>query len=247
MKNYFKTTAPAILLFLSVSFFISVFFIPTFALGDPAVSSADSDLINPEVKLQATITQLQQEIKANQASLEKNPAKLNDLVTQNLLPIIYIEKMAAMTLGPKWRTATPDEKTQFVKQFSLLLTRSYSRVLLQMGDYQIIVFPIRGDAWKKLGYAAIAGQIAGQGGRASSVTYYMERDQGVWKIYDFALEGVSFAKNFRAQFDQFSDLKSLISKLIELNSAMGKAMADGPNPAVASVIHPNDPNGLSMV
>jgi len=207
-------------------------------------TSAHLDLsANPELELQATITDLQNEISRNQVVLAKDPAQLNDLVTKHLLPIIDVEKMAAMTLGPKWRTATPEEKKAFVTQFSLLLTRSYSRALLQMGDYKIVVFPVRGEAWKKLGYVAIAGQLSPRnGGSPSAVTYYMERDQGVWKIYDFALEGVSFAKNFRAQFDQFSDLKSLINKLVELNNAMKTAMAQGPNPAIASVIHPSESN-----
>ncbi len=206
----------------------------------PAVTAAANLNNNPELILQTTISDLQQEINQNQAALAKDPGELNNLVTKHLLPIIYIERMAAMTLGPKWRTANDAQQQAFVKQFSLLLTRSYSRALLQMGDYKIVVFPIRGEAWKKLGYVAIAGQLQPRnGGTASSVTYYMERDQGVWKIYDFALEGVSFAKNFRAQFDQFSDIQSLIIKLTELNKAMSTAMATGPNPATASVIRPN--------
>ncbi len=218
------------------------------AVTNPAASTPAQVVgfaANPEIELQTTITDLQNEISHNQAALVKNPAKLNDLVTKYLLPIIDVEKMAAMTLGPKWRTATLEQKQAFVTQFSLLLTRSYSRALLQMGDYKIVVFPVRGEAWKKLGYVAIAGQLSPKnGGSPSSVTYYMERNQGAWKIYDFALEGVSFAKNFRAQFDQFSDLSSLINKLAELNKSMSVAMAQGPNPAVASVIHPSKKSNL---
>lgn len=183
-----------------------------------AVAANLPETQSPEVKLQTVISDLQQEINANQSKLNQDPSLLNQMVTEHLLPIIYVNKMAAMTLGPKWRTATAVDQNEFIKQFSLLLTRTYSTALLKMGDYKITVFPLRGDSWKTADYVAISGQLApAGGGSASSVTYYMEKDNGVWKIYDFALEGVSFVKNFRSQFEQYSDIKTLLTRLDTMN------------------------------
>ncbi len=222
LKNFLKTG----LIFLV--FFGSFFLSDVWAASTDATSDATSDAAqngtqnltqNPEVLLQKTITSLQKEIDVNKTKLQSNSQTLNQMVTQHLLPIIYVDKMAAMTLGPKWRSASKADRAEFVQQFSLLLTRTYSQALLQMGSYKIVVFPLRGDAWKAASNVAVSGELSPMnGGASSSMTYYMAKEGDSWKIYDFALEGVSFVKNFRAQFNQYPDLKSLLARLEIMNT-----------------------------
>ena len=184
---------------------------------------------NPEQVLQEAIAGLQKEINTKKTQLAQNPEALNQLVNQYLMPIVYIDKMAAMTLGPKWRSATAEERKEFIQEFSAMLTRTYSKALLQMGDYEIKVFPLRGDQWKRQDYVAVSGTLSTQGGgnAASSVTYYMAKEKNLWKVYDFALEGVSFVKNFRSQFEQYPDMKTLLARMKAMNaSARAKLQAE---------------------
>lgn len=189
-----------------------------------ASSTASAQLESPVVQLRKTVDELQSKISSQHASLAQSPDKLYQVVQKVLMPIISIDHMAAMTLGPKWRTATEAQKKAFVKEFGQLLTRTYARSLLQVSNYVIKIMPLRGDAWKTAQQVAVRGALSAKGSEKSSpVTYYMERDGNDWKIYDFAVEGVSFVKNFQAQFQSYPNLKVLLKKLTELNAKQAQA------------------------
>lgn len=173
---------------------------------------------DPVAMLRDTVTTLQDDISKNHASLTASPSKLYDIVEKTLLPIISVDKMAAMTLGPKWRSASKAQRQEFVKQFTRMLTRTYSRSLLQVSNYDITIHPLRGNAWVTAQQVAVHGTMSPKNGNAASnVTYYLERSGNRWKIYDFAVEGVSFIKNFQAQFQQYSSIQGILDALIQLN------------------------------
>lgn len=201
-----------------LSFLLVLFVCVSFA------HAAASTVQNPVTDLQSTINKLQNEISSQHASLTKSPAKLYAVMKDTLIPMVAVDRMAAMTLGPKWRTATAEQKKDFVAEFSKLLTRTYARSLLQVNNYIITIFPLRGDRWKTASQLAIRGKLAAKGSQQSSaVTYYVERNGSDWKIYDFAVEGVSFVKNFQAQFQSYANISDLIAKLTKLNAAQANA------------------------
>lgn len=174
---------------------------------------------SPVVVLRKTVNQLQTEISSQHASLTQSPAKLYAVVQKILMPAIALDQMAAMTLGIKWRNATAAQKKEFVAEFSKMLTRTYARSLLQVSNYTITIFPLRNDSWKSAKQIALRGKLSPKGSENSSpVTYYMERVGNTWKIYDFAVEGVSFVKNFQAQFQAYPNTAVLIQKLKKLNA-----------------------------
>lgn len=178
---------------------------------------------NPVQMLQKTVNKLQSDISGSHASLVKSPHKLYELVKKTLIPAIAIDRMAAMTLGPKWRSADKAQRQAFVSAFSQMLTRTYSRSLLQVSNYDIKIFPLRGNGYKTAEQVAVHGKLSPKNGsNSSSVTYYLERAGSHWKIYDFAVEGVSFVKNFQAQFQQYPSLSELLTKLNALNARQGK-------------------------
>jgi len=81
------------------------------------------------------------------------------------------------------------------------------------------VYPMRGVQWKTAQYIAVKGAVTSKSnGSTSQVTYYLERSGNTWKIYDMAVEGVSFMQNFRSQFQSFSDMDSLLKRVDELNA-----------------------------
>jgi len=175
---------------------------------------------NPVNMIQNTVSTLQNRVAQQKSALAQDPQKLYALVRQVVMPEVDVDEMAAMTLGPKWRTATPAQRQQFIDEFGFLLTKTYTNALLTVTDYNVVVYPLRDNAWQSEQYVSVNGSVAPKnGGQASAVTYYLERSGNSWKIYDMAVEGVSFMKNFQSQFQSFPDMPTLLARLTELNNS----------------------------
>ncbi len=186
------------------------------------VHSWATALENPVKFLDSTVVKLQSELYRQHATLAQSPQKLYQVVSTIILPIVDVPRMAGMTLGPKWRAATPAQRKAFVQAFGLLVTRTYSKALLSVATYKIEIYPLRGDGWKTQKYIAVNGSVRpDSGGSPSRVTYYLLREGNSWKIYDFAVEGVSFVQNFHSQFQGFSSMAKLLEKLQHVNDAHG--------------------------
>jgi phospholipid transport system substrate-binding protein len=175
---------------------------------------------NPATMIQNTVGNLQTQIDQQKVTLAQDPQKLYQLVKTVVMPEVDVNEMAAMTLGPKWRTATPAQRQQFIDEFGFLLTKTYTNALLTVTDYNVVVYPLRDNSWQTAQNVTVNGTVAPKnGGQTSAVTYYLERSGNGWKIYDMAVEGVSFMKNFQSQFQSFQDMPTLLARLAELNSS----------------------------
>lgn len=183
------------------------------------VYAATPSVQNPQAFVQGMVTSLQNQIEGKQEQLVANPNQLYAIIRTTVMPCVDINRMAGLALGPKWRTANPTEQQDFINAFGLLLTRTYANAIVKISDYEITVSPIRGNDWQSAQYVAVNGTVTSQSnGQKSNLTYYLERSGNSWKIYDLAIEGVSFLKNYQSQFQTFNDMNSLLAKLAQLNS-----------------------------
>jgi len=179
-------------------------------------------LQNPVTELQTIVNQTQQAVQTERDSISNNPDQLNQLVRKNLLPYMAIDRMAATALGPKWSTATPQQKTDFIEQFTYMLTRAYASALLKADQYQVVIYPLRTNSWQTATQMTLPGTVTASGtGESSSVTYYVVRVGNNWKIYDFALEGVSVMQNFQAQLQGFPTMDTVLKRIQQVNAGQG--------------------------
>ena len=177
-------------------------------------------LQNPVTELQTLVNSLQQDVAANHLSLQKNPDQMYQLVQKNLMPVMAVDRMSATAMGPKWRTATAQQKQEFIQQFSLMLTRTYVSALLKVNNYSIVINPLRNDSWQQMQALALPGVITNKAnGESSTVTYYVVRNGDSWQIYDFAVEGVSIMQNFQSQLQSFSTVDAVIARLKQVNAS----------------------------
>jgi phospholipid transport system substrate-binding protein len=195
-------------------YLLALFFIFYFFVGIAYAQSVQ----NPQVFIQNMVTSLQAQIDGRQAELEHNPKKLYAIIRTTVMPDVDINHMAGLALGPKWRRATPAQQQEFVNGFGLLLTKTYANAILTITDYQITVNPLRGNGWESSQYVNVNGAVVSRSnGQHSNLTYYLERSGNGWKIYDLAVEGVSFLKNYQSQFQSFNDMNALLAKIDALN------------------------------
>lgn len=177
---------------------------------------------SPVQVVKDTVVHLQQEVQKQHADLKNSPQKLYRVVNKVIMPQVAINEMAALVLGPKWRTANQQQRNEFVKQFAMLMTRTYANALLTVADYDVSVSPLRNQNWQKAKQIAVMGTVKPRnGGPSSQIIYYLVNEQSGWKIYDFSIEGVSFVQNYRSQFASFQKIQPLIERLSTLNKQRG--------------------------
>lgn len=175
-------------------------------------------LINPVTALELNWACLEKTLEKNHAGMDKNPEELFSIVKQVVLPMIAIDHMAGLTLGTKWREASKAQQDAFINSFGYMLVRSYATTLLSVSNYTVRFNPLRDDAWKQDKFIQVNGRvIAKSNNKGSAITYYLERSGNTWKIYDISIEGVSFVKNFAAQFSEFPTMKKLLERLLAVN------------------------------
>lgn len=182
-----------------------------------------SDVESPSAFLNDNFNKLQAAIKQSGASYQHNRAKLYQVTETIVLPIVDVDMMAGSVVGPKWRRVSKQDRQEFIKQFSKILTRAYAISLLKVSDYQVDVMPLRGDGWKSKQVVAMKAKIINKNNQEfSRATFYLQRFGNSWRVFDLAVEGVSIVKNFRAQFQGFADIASLLVKLRQVNQAAAK-------------------------
>lgn len=185
------------------------------------ISFADAapSVQNPVTFIQSTVDALQQQVEHGGPALANDSTKLYGIIKQTVLPYVAINQMAGLALGPKWRTATAAQQQQFIDDFGQILTKTYANAILMVSNYKITLNPMRDNNWQSAQYVSVNGQVTSTtSGQSSNLTYYLERSGNSWKIYDLAIEGVSFLQNYQQQFQSFTDMASLLSKLSAMNS-----------------------------
>lgn len=144
---------------------------------------------------------------ANRAEYRKDPTKIQALVDEVLLPHFDTEYSARMVLGKHWRTATAEQRKQFIDAFYRSLLENYSAALADFTADRMQVLPFRGEA--AANRATVRSEVKRSDGTRVPVNYSMRKTERGWKAWDVTIEGISYVKNFRNQFGVEIDQKGL--------------------------------------
>ena len=85
--------------------------------ADAPAPAANANTQGPQELVENSAKKMLQELDANRAMYTKDPAKLDALVANVLLPNFDSEYAARLVLGQTWRTATEDQRKRFVDAF----------------------------------------------------------------------------------------------------------------------------------
>jgi phospholipid transport system substrate-binding protein len=191
-----------------------------FFAGLQIASANDSD---PVSMLKSLANQMIANLKANKATLKKNPTLVYSLARKIVVPHADLSEMSKRVLPPQvWNKATPSQRAQFENQFTNLLVRTYASALSDYTDQTIEFRPVRG------GYAGktnvrVDSQIVRSDGAPINVNYSLIRQGSNWMLYDMTVEGVSLIGSFRSQFSdkvsQGSDMAGLIKFISDHNNS----------------------------
>ena len=175
--------------------------------------------VAPEDVIQQATAKMQSELRARESALASDPAVLRELIDSILVPHFDFGRISRLVLGKYWRRASSDQRQQFRIEFSELLIRSYTNVLVDNADAKIKFLPPRREA--SATNALVKSLVPQFGGPSVSVDYMLALRNDAWKVFDVRIDGISLVSNYRSSFSRQlrqDDLDTLIGDLAERNA-----------------------------
>ena len=199
------------------------FLLGTLLLALPWAVRAEDEA--PEQFVKRVSVEVLDSIKADKAMRNGDVNRVMALVDTRIMPNRDFVRMTASAVGPAWRQASPEQKTRLQEEFKILLTRTYSGALAQVGDQTVEVKPLRGSAEDK--DLVVRTEIK-NGGEVVQMDYRLTKTPGQgpgWKIYNLNVMGVWLVDTYKTQFASEINAKGLdglISSLSERNKSNAK-------------------------
>ena len=174
--------------------------------------------LGPEDLVRKTAEAVLFAIKADEEIQKGNKEKIYKLAEEKILPNFDFEKVARLVLGRAWRTASDEQKKEFIVEFRTLLLKTYAVALSKYKDQKIEFKPTRMSDTDEI--VIVKSEIIQGGAQPIRVNYALSKKTGKWLVFDIVIEGVSLVTNYRSQFS--SEIKKngmdvLISKLAKKN------------------------------
>ncbi|MEZ5658942.1 MAG: ABC transporter substrate-binding protein [Burkholderiaceae bacterium] len=191
-------------------------------LGSPA----RAEPIAPDQLISNLSTEVLDKIKSDPQYHDGNFDKISSLVDTAIMPHVNFERMTALAVGRGWRSASAEQRESLIREFRVLLLRTYAGALTQVRDHHVEVKPMRG---KPEDETIVRTQVVG-GGEPIQLSYRLERNGENWRIFDLNVLGVWLIDTYRNQFKQIVNAKGvdgLIQTLAEKNEQFAKAGGRG--------------------
>lgn len=175
------------------------------------------------------------QLNANREKLSNNPAEVQKVIEQILLPHIDIISASKWVLGKHWRRASKDQKIRFIRQFRNLLLRFYSTALAEyLGDKKGKKLDPGMIKFKRLRAApedtevTVRSDVIPTSGKPIPVNYHMHLTKKGWRVYDVSVEGISIVTTYRTSFGSEISAHGLDSLIKSLSRKNNKFMAKAP-------------------
>jgi phospholipid transport system substrate-binding protein len=189
--------------------------------------AAGATPMGPQELVENSAKRMLVELDANRPQYAKDPAKLDSLVANVLLPNFDTEYAARLVLGQTWRTATPEQRKRFVDAFYHSLLHNYGAALVDFTADRFNILPYKGDPADTM--ATVRTEVKRSNGEKVPVNFSLRKVDGMWKAWDVVIEGISYVKSFRTDFGaeiQQKGLDEVIGRLeSESKSRSGGAAA----------------------
>ncbi len=178
---------------------IAAFVAAAWLIQAPApAAAAPSTAEQPSQVVQEAADGLLKALDANRQEYRNNPAKVQALVDQYILPHIDTQFAAQLVLGRYWKTATPQQRQRFMNAFYHSMLNNYGAAIVEFTSNTLKVFPTHVSASDQ--NPVVRTQMARGNGAPVSVNYYMHMTPQGWKAWDVIIDGVSYVKSYREDF-----------------------------------------------
>lgn len=135
------------------------------------------------------------DLNANKASYQKDPAALNRMIDEKMVPYFDIEIMAKYVLGKNWKSATKQQQADFLSEFKQMIMRTYSASLLDYTDAEV-TYGEPDEIKKKR--TKVKATVVNNAGKRFPLELSMRYKNNKWLGYDVSLDGLSVVTSYRS-------------------------------------------------
>ena len=161
-------------------------------------SVASSQDVAPDELVRKSTGEVLAMLKADKELAAGDPAKVDKLANEKILPYFDFQRMTQLAVGRPWREATDQQKAALIEEFRKLLVRTYSSSLSQFRNQTIDVRPLKLAAADT--EVVVKTVISQSGATGIPIDYSMEKTKDGWKVFDVLIDGVSLVTNYRSSF-----------------------------------------------
>ncbi|MDX1453929.1 MAG: ABC transporter substrate-binding protein [Gammaproteobacteria bacterium] len=191
-----------------------------------AMPSFAADMPDPEQFILDRADAILERIDSKREAIRADQAVANRIVEEELLPHIDVDYISRLVLGKHWRSASDAEREQFVAAFKGFLLRSYAQGLAEFTRDKFKVLPLRGEANPKR--TIIQLEIYREQGAPVPVAFTLRWTGEEWLVYDVIIEGISYVRNYRTDFNTEIEQKGLGSVIERLQGeTIDAGLSDG--------------------
>jgi phospholipid transport system substrate-binding protein len=163
-------------------------------------------------------------IDEDRQAIEQDPARLEMLVDEIVMPQVDLARISRWILGKQWRRASPSQRQRFMDEFRKLLVRSYATAVSQGTSLAITYLP---ETIREGGAdAKVPTRIGAESEQPIDITYRLHKGDEGWKLSDVVVAGVSLVATYRSTFAAVikqGGMDRLIAHLTAKNSAAAQS------------------------
>ena len=195
------------------------------ALGLALAALAVAPIVRAEAEApEAFVRQLSEAVidavKADKQIQAGDTSRIRALVDSKVMPHVNFQRMTSTSVGPQWRSATPEQQKRMLEEFKTLMVNTYAGALTQVKDQAVVVKPLRVATGDEL---VVRTEVRGKG-EPIQLDYRIEKAAESWKIYDVNVAGFWLVDAYKGQFAKLmanGGIDALIGSLAEKNKAAG--------------------------
>lgn len=179
-----------------------------FMAFQPAVAGTKTSPEEAEKFIRALGDQAVKLLSDKSIPLTERETKIRTMLRHNF----DLETIGRFVLSKYWRTASPDQRAEYLSLFSDFVVRTYAR---RLGGYAGEKFKIKSA--KPLGSrdALVVTEISRQAGPPITAGWRVRDTKNSYRIIDVMVEGVSMAATQRSEFETIIRKQGLVG-LIEI-------------------------------
>src|SRR5262245_3031750 len=128
-----------------------------------------------------------------------NIADRSEQIRQIVREMFDFDEISKRALARHWQGLQREEQAEFVALFRDVLERAYLTQIETASGGEKIAFI---DESIEKGSATVRSKVVTRQGTEIPLDYRLHVRDGSWRIYDVAVQGVSFIASYRTQFDR---------------------------------------------
>lgn len=189
----------------------------------PAASTAQAG--SPSQLVLGNTERVLKTLESRRAEFTRDRGALQSFIDSEFNTMFDRDYAARQVLGRHGRGASDADVKAFGDALAENLMRKYGSSLLDFNSQLRVRIKSETPLPRGLG-VRVSSELLRSGGEPIPVDYLMRQSGGTWKVFDVMVEGVSFVRTFREQFDTPLQRKSIQEVARDLRSGQIQATAE---------------------